>query len=123
MQLFLTEDLGNFDVFSIVRIILIVYGAYSVYTARKMAQDGQPPQWLLSAQELPRVKDTKGFCTFMMLPTMVFGFGCIGYGILGMIAEYFFENSMIHMVVLIAFIVVVIWFVTRLQKAKRDYVR
>ncbi|SDB29191.1 hypothetical protein [Eubacterium oxidoreducens] len=123
MQFFLTEDLGNFDVFSIVRIILIVYGAYSVYTAKKMAQDGQPPQWLLSAQELPRVKDTKGFCTFMMIPTMVFGFACMGYGLLGMFVEYYLKNSKIQMIVLLAFLAVVIWFVTRLQKAKKDYIR
>ncbi len=123
MTLFLTQSAQDFDPFTIVEIILIVYGAYSVLAARKMAQDHKPPQWLLSAQELPRVKDAQGFCSDMKIPTIVFGIGCMGYGIIGMILDFCVKNSMANMPLLIAFIIVVIWFVAKLQKAKRTYVR
>ena len=42
--------MGNTGIMTVFDFILIVYGIYSITTARKMRQDHQVPQWLVSQQ-------------------------------------------------------------------------
>ena len=111
----------NVNVLSLIHVLLIVYGAYSLVTVGKMKRERQISQWLLSAQELPRVRDVDGFCDTMSMPTFVFGIACIGYGLLSLLNTYFIDNSMLHFILLIVLLVCIIWYVTALRKAKQTY--
>ena len=51
--------MGDTGIMTIFDFILIVYGIYSITTARKMRQDHQVPQWLVSQQDLVRIRQPK----------------------------------------------------------------
>lgn len=112
----------NVNVISLIHVLLIIYGAYSLVSAGKMKRDRQISQWLLSANELPRVRDTEGFCDTMTPPTLVFGLSCILYGLIALLNTYYLSNEVLHFILLLAFLVCIIWYVTSLRKAKKTYI-
>ena len=112
----------NVNVISVIHVLLIVYGAYSLVSAGKMKRDREISQWLLSANELPRVRDREGFCDAMTPPTFVFGLSCILNGLLALINTYYITNEVLHFILLVAFLVCIIWYVTSLRKAKKAYI-
>lgn len=113
----------NFNVMTVVDVLLIVYGAYSLVTTMKMKRDGEISQWLVSANELPRVRDPEGFCRDMYLPTFVFAIGCMGFGLFSMLNEYLFGSMfVVEIIIIAAFVACIIYFVTNLRKAKKNYI-
>lgn len=112
----------NVNVISVIHVLLIVYGAYSLVSAGKMKRDREISQWLLSANELPRVRDREGFCDAMTPPTFVFGLSCILYGLIALVNTYYMNNEILHFILLLAFLVCIIWYVTALRKAKKTYI-
>ena len=112
----------NVNVISVIHVLLIVYGAYSLVSAGKMKRDREISQWLLSANELPRVRDRDGFCDAMTPPTLAFGLSCIIYGLIALFNTYYLDNEILHFILLIAFLVCIIWYVTSLRKAKKEYI-
>ena len=87
-------------------------------TARKMRQDHQVPQWLVSQQGLVRIRQPKEFCEQMAPKTMIFGFICAGYGLYELAVEAFLMAKAIGIAV---FVVGIVWFLTQLSKAKKKY--
>lgn len=112
----------DFNAISIIQVLIIVYGAYSLVTAGKMKRDREISQWLLSANELTRVRDRDGFCDAMTLPTMVFGIGCIIYGLIALVNTYYIDNQILHFIMLVLFLVCIVWYVSSLRKAKKNFI-
>ena len=110
------------NVMTIVHVIFIIYGAYSLLTAIKMKKNNEISQWLVSANDLPRITDPEGFCRAMWSKTFGFGVACIGYGLISVVNTYFIDNSYLHLVVVAAFFGFIIWYVISLQSAKRKFV-
>ena len=117
-----TMDLGSFDFMVVFDFILLIYGAYSVYASRKMQQNGQPPQWLMSAEEIQRVRKPQEFCEHMGPRTMIFGLLCVLYGIYGIVTTMYLKNQTLEAIGVGIFIVIIIWFVVTLRNAKKRYV-
>lgn len=111
---------GGIDFMSVFNIIIMLYGAYSMYTARKMQMDGNPPQWLVSQEELQRMRKPKQFCEIMAPKTMVFGLMCVVYGLFSLVETFFLKNTAAEVAEIAFFIVVIIWFIMNLRRAKRD---
>lgn len=112
----------NVSVISVIHVLLIVYGAYSLVSVGKMRRDREISQWLLSANELPRVHDKEGFCDTMSPPTLIFGLACIIYGLVSLLNTYYMNNEILHFILLVALLVCIIWYVTSLRKAKKNYI-
>lgn len=112
----------NVSVISLIRVLIIIYGAYSLVTVGRMKRNREISQWLLSASELPRVRDTEGFCDMMSPPTFVFGAACIGFGLISLLNSYYIGNEVLHFVLLAAFFVCIIWYVSALRRAKKTYI-
>lgn len=111
--------MGNTGIMTIFDFILIVYGIYSITTARKMRQDHQVPQWLVSQQDLVRIRQPKEFCEQMAPKTMIFGFICAGYGLYELAVEAFLKMQMAKAIGIAVFGVGIVWFLTQLSKAKK----
>lgn len=116
-----TMDIANLDIMSIFDVILIVYGIYSVYTGNKMKTDGQPPQWLMSKQELTLFRKPRQFCEAMSSKTVIFGAICAVYGVYGLLTAKFLRSMVAEWIGIIAFLASIVWFVMELNKAKRQY--
>ena len=117
-----TMDLGSFDFMTIFDFVLLIYGAYSVYASRKMKSNGQPPQWLMSVEEIQRIRKPQEFCDYMGPKTLLFGLLCVVYGIYGILTTMFLKNQILEAVGVAAFVVCIIWFVVTLRKAKQTYI-
>mgnify|MGYP000218864462 CR=1 FL=1 len=113
--------MGNVGIMTIFDFILIVYGIYSITTARKMKQDHQVPQWLVSQQDLLRIRQPKEFCDLMAPKTMIFGFICAIYGLYELAVEAFLKNQIAEAVGIVFFVIGIAWFLTQLNKAKKKY--
>ena len=101
--------MGNTGIMTIFDFILIVYGIYSITTARKMQQD------------LVRIRQPKEFCEQMAPKTMIFGFICAGYGLYELAVEAFLKMQMAKAIGIAVFGVGIVWFLTQLSKAKKKY--
>ena len=112
----------NMNVMTVVHVLFIIYGAYSLVTAGKMKKEHQISQWLVAANDLPRIHDPKGFCEEMAPITYFFGGACVGYGILSLINTYLINNRWLHLAILLAFFVSIVIYVTRLRSAKKKYI-
>lgn len=111
----------NMNVLSLIHVLLIIYGAYSLVSAGKMRRNREISQWLLSANELSRIRDTAGFCDAMSMPTFVFGAACIVYGLLSLLNTYYLSNDVLHLILLAVLLVCIIWYVRSLRNAKKAY--
>ena len=96
--------MGNTGIMTIFDFILIVYGIYSITTARKMRQNHQVPQWLVSQQDLVRIRQPKEF-----------------YGLYELAVEAFLKMQMAKAIGIAVFVVGIVWFLTQLSKAKKKY--
>ena len=57
---FHVEDIGFMTIFD---FIILIYGAYSVYTSQQMKRTGTPPAWLVAQQDLKRVRKRRSSVT------------------------------------------------------------
>ena len=120
--MFLDSIFGDVNIMTIIHVIFIIYGAYSLLTAVKMKRNNEISQWIVSANDLTRITDPAGFCRVMAPKTLAFGGACIGYGLVSVANTYFINNNYLHLFVVAAFFAFIIWYVIALQGAKRKYV-
>lgn len=114
-------NMGNLDFMSLVDVILIIYGIYSIYIGKKMKTGGEPPQWLMSKQELTLFRKPRQFCEAMSSKTMIFGVICAVYGVYGLLLTVFLKSVAAEWVGIIVFLAGIVWFVRELNKAKKQY--
>ncbi len=119
----LTEiDFSNIGFMTIFDFIILIYGAYSVYTAQQMKKTNEPPQWLVPLQDIPRVHNKEKFCTEMYPRTLIFGVVCIAYGLYGLIEWFYIQRDFWEAFGVTIFVIFVIWFIITLQNTKRRYI-
>ena len=115
-------NISSTEVMAVFDFLLLVYGIYSIHAARKMKGTGEPPQWLMAVEELKRVRNPLEFCKDMAPKTMVFGAGCILFGIYGIVMSLVFKNKILENIGVLVFLVFIAWFFIALRKAKKKYV-
>ncbi len=117
---FSLDDLGIMTIFD---FIILIYGAYSVYTAQQMKKTGTPPQWLVSQQDMHRIRKPEEFCEKMRPKTFIFGLVCMLYGLYGLAETFFIQNDFAEAAGVTVFVVVMVWFVISLQNTKGKYMK
>ena len=81
------------SIMTIFDVIILLYGAYTIYTSLKMKKTGEPAKWLVNEQEIGRCKDKKGFIDAICVGTILFGAMAIVYGIVSLLNSYVFHVS------------------------------
>ena len=114
------EDIGFMTIFD---FIILVYGAYSIYTAQQMKKNDTPPAWLVPQQYVNRITKPREFCDLMGPKTLIFGLACVLYGIYGLIECFYIKNYFAEAAGVTVFVVFVIWFIISLQNAKGKYIK
>ncbi|MCD8217059.1 MAG: hypothetical protein LUD01_03270 [Clostridiales bacterium] len=117
---FSLDDLGIMTIFD---FIILIYGAYSVYTAQQMKKTGTPPAWLVPQQDLHRIHKPQEFCDLMRPKTFLFGLVCILYGIYGLVESFYIKNDFAEAAGVTVFVVFMVWFIISLQNAKGKYMK
>ena len=113
--------IGKVGMTSVFDLILFVYGIYTIYSAKKMQKDHQVPQWMVAEQERMKIRQPAKFCEMMAPKTQIFGILCILYGVYGMVADVLLKNFVAEMGGIVFFVVIIGWFMSQLNKAKREY--
>lgn len=116
----MADDIGMQAVFN---VIILIYGAFSIYTAMKMKKTGKPSGWLVNSKDLRHMKRTKEFCEEIIPKTILLGVICIIYGVFEMIQLFYMNSTVAELAGLGVFVVAVIWFFIALQRAKMKYTR
>lgn len=117
---FNVEDIGFMTIFD---FIILIYGAYSIYTSRQMKKNDTPPAWLIPQQDLHRITKPREFCDIMRPKTFLFGLVCVLYGAYGLVECFYIKNDFAEAAGVTVFVVFVIWFIISLQNAKRKYMK
>lgn len=123
MFLLTAFSFDNLGILSIFDVIILIFGAYTVNSARQMKKNNVPPTWLVSAQELRRIKNPGQFCKQMGAKTRLFGILCILYGAYGMAETFFIHNTFAESAGAVIFLVLIVWYVVALQRAKEQNMR
>lgn len=114
------EDIGFMTIFD---FIILVYGAYSIYTSQQMKKNDTPPAWLVPQQYVNRITKPREFCDLMGPKTLIFGLVCVLYGVYGLIESFYIKNDFAEAAGVTVFVVFVIWFIISLQNAKAKYIK
>lgn len=117
---FSLDDMGIMTIFD---FIILIYGAYSVYTAQQMKKTGTPPAWLVPQQDIQRIRKPQEFCEVMRPKTFVFGLVCILYGIYGLIESFYIKTDFAEAAGVTVFVVFMLWFIISLQNTKGKYMK
>lgn len=117
---FSLEDLGILTIFD---VIILIFGIYTVNAARRMKKTNVPPAWLISSQELRRIRNPGKFCEQIGAKTLWFGFICILYGIYGLLESVFIQKFFAESAGAVVFLVLIVWYVYTLQNVKEQNFR
>lgn len=124
MSFLLTSlNLNDLGIMTIFDFIILVYGAYSIYTAQQMKKTGNPPIWLIPQQDVHRIQKPAQFCEEMRPKTFLFGLVCVLYGMYGLIESFYINNDFAEAAGVTVFVVFMVWFIITLQNAKRKYMK
>ncbi len=108
-------------ILAIFDVIIMAIGIYSIYIANQMRKTGTPPEWLVTKQDLKKMKRPKEFCAEMGPKTVIFGVLCILYGIYGLIAIFVIGNYWARVIGVVIFLLFLVWYVLQLQKIRDSH--
>ncbi len=113
--------MNNAIILAVFGVIVLILGAYTLYTVRQMRQTEEPPSWLLSNEDISRIKRPADFCRAIRPGTICLGVTCVVYGIYALF-EYIFINLYPAKVIgVVALLVIVLWYFISLRRKKENY--
>lgn len=98
-----------------------VYGLYVFFTAWKMKRSGEISSFIASPEEMYKCKDKKGFAEAVSDKMMLFGLIAFVFGIINIINETYWQNTMLVILVMGVFLLACGLFVMHLRKAREKY--
>lgn len=108
-------------IMTIFDVIILIYGAYTVYTALQMKKTGEPAKWLVNEQEIGRCKDKRGFVDAIYAATILFGVVTMLYGVVSLLTSYVFRVSFVDMICLIVFLASCVFYMVTLNRARKKF--
>ena len=102
-------------------VFLIVFGGYLVYTARNMKKTGKPGNMLLDAEELSRCRESRKMAEEVARYMLPFGAETVLCGIAGTVNMIFYKSNRLNTVILFAFLIVCLWFVTKFRHIREKF--
>lgn len=105
--------MGNVD--SLMNILFLVGGAYTIYSAIIMMKKGEIGKWLIGENtDLKKCRDVPGFINYMGIKVLIAGVIILLFSIVGFINTYVFsigEKYLLSMTVLLFIGLVIFTFV------------
>lgn len=102
-------------------VFLIVFGGYLVCVARNMKKTGKPGNMLLDAEELARCRDSRKMAEEVARYMLPFGAETVLCGIAGTVNMIFYKSNRLNTVILFAFLIVCLWFVTKFRHIREKF--
>lgn len=112
------------DFFSIIDLIVLGCGIYSLYTVYEMKKTGEiKTGWLISNQiDIKSCNDKAGYIDYISSRTIILGIIIIIYGAIGSINSFVVElPSFLIYGSMIVFFICLIWFAISSSKANKIY--
>ena len=109
------------DVMLIFDVVIAIFGVYMIGAALKMKKTGKISSAVITAEEIARCRNTKGFIAFIYWKEAVFGAVIIAVGILGIINDKVVSLGAFNVVELLIFLAAFLWFQSQLRKAREQF--
>lgn len=116
--------LSNFGVMTVFDILLLVFGAYLLFTGLRMKKTGVVSSLIVPESEINRISRKKDFINEIYGKLMLFAGVIAAYGAYGLITDLVpgipgaDKGNIIGVFI---FIVVMVWFFRSLAKVKKKY--
>lgn len=99
-------------------VLILILGFYGIASAIRMKDTGIPSALLVRQDEIPRMRDVKGFCSQMSQPTVVFSAAASLYGAADLLNQYVLKLAYVDIIGIFCFLIVCIWYVRKLRQAR-----
>ncbi|MEI3177833.1 MAG: hypothetical protein V8S31_05700 [Lachnospiraceae bacterium] len=86
-----------------------------------MKKTGKPGNMLLDAEELARCRDSRKMAEEVARYMLPFGAETVLCGIAGTVNMIFYKSNRINTVILFAFLIVCLWFVTKFRHIREKF--
>lgn len=109
------------DVMTIFDAVITIFGLYMIGAAVKMKKTGEISSAVITAEEIRKCKDKKGFIAFIYWKEAVFGALIVLVGILGIINDQVVSLGAFNIVEMLVFLAAFLWFQSQLRKARERF--
>ena len=109
------------DVMTIFDVVIAIFGVYMVGAALKMKKTGEISSAVITAEEIAKCRDKKGFIAFIYWKEALFGALIIVVGILGIINDQIVSLGGFNVIEMLIFLAAFIWFQSQLRKAREHF--
>lgn len=109
------------NVMIIFDVVIAIFGVYMAVSSLLMKKNGKIDTMVLAKEELPKVRDVKGFIAFIYWRELAFGIMVAAVGVLGILNETVISIGKLVVVEVILFLAAFIWFQNSLAKARQKF--
>lgn len=109
------------DVMLIFDIVILIFGIYMIGAALKMKKTGEISSAVITAEEIAKCKDKKGFIGFIYWKEAAFGGLVALVGALGIINDKVVSLGAFNVIEMLIFLAAFIWFQNELRRAREKF--
>lgn len=109
------------DVMTIFDAVITIFGVYMIGAAFKMKKTGEISSAVITAEEIRKCKDKKGFIAFIYWKEALFGALIVLVGILGIINDQVVSLGAFNIVEMLVFLAAFLWFQSQLRRARERF--
>lgn len=110
------------DVMLIFDIVILIFGAYMVFSALRMKKTGVISSAVITPEEIAKCKDKQGFIAFMYWKEALFGGLVAIVGGLGIVNDVVVSLGAFNVVEMLVFLAAFFWFQNELRRAREKYI-
>ncbi len=118
------ELMENFNMLTLFDILLVIFGAYMLFSGQRMKNSGKISTLIVPESEIQKIGNKKDFIKEVYGKMMVFAGIIMLYGAFGILTD-FIPNipgaAMGNIIGVIIFFVAMVWFFRSLINAKKKY--
>ena len=113
---------GKIELMSIIHVLFLIYGVYCLFNIVNMKREKKISYWMVAPQERQGLYDMDGFIRRVTPLMFFFSVASIAYGLISLCNTYMLQNSMLSIVVPVAFLVCIMFYISALKSAKREFI-
>ena len=113
---------GKIEIMSIIHVLFLIYGVYNLFNVVNMKREKKISYWMVAPQERPGLYDQDGFIRRVIPLTLFFAAACIAYGLISICNTYMLQNNMLSIVVPVGFLICIMFYISALKSAKREFI-
>ncbi|MDO4285945.1 MAG: hypothetical protein Q4C60_11525 [Eubacteriales bacterium] len=112
-------EIDFFSIFVLLAGVYILYAAILLKTQKKITKSIMMNQ----NRDVKQIKDKEGFVRFMFVRTMVVAVVTIAAGLWGLIEPFFVTTWVTDVVVVVAFTLMIVYYLISIRKADKEFCR